>query len=287
MNRVSAVVTPGEVEKFFSKWHVVKDGDELTAVNAVFTVKLTPGPTVFNVRVEAKDDPADSDEKKTDDPLKFISDFTGVGIRGASGPSAAARAIRAIAIRVKTGTAGPEAAERMIRRVSASLRLAERGLPRDVEAPDLYGREPDWNSAPKGEGPSGSPSHSRDQEQAQAKALEPLQKKLRGGGWKFREDEMDNGAPSLVVDVGGEFEATVSVDSVSWDYSFSVNHTGLVKKGKTDDPLRDFRNFRRGDEVAKAREERERPQEQQGFGDDVKLGPAEQDATVKPGARKP
>lgn len=252
MYRISSVVSLSDVETFFKGWKTDQDGNEFRAVNRSFTVILSPGEALYSVKVSAIEDPSDSDEKVTDKPLEFIREFTGVGIRGACSPEQAAQEIKSIAINSRLGTIKKLDAVRRLRRLAAAIRLAEGVKLKNTDLSDQYGHDPDWREVEKSEGPSGKPSSSDAQAKAQDKVLDKIRGKLRDQGWKFHDDMSDSDLPMLRVDIGEEFEAEIYVESVMWNYDFSLNHTSVRDSGVSDEPLVELRKFRRSDAVKDA-----------------------------------
>jgi len=79
--RVARVTSPEEVMKYFAgaRWRpaVGPSKFEKNITDDDFIIRLTPGKEVYDVRIEATDDPSDSKatEEPTDDPIAFISKF--------------------------------------------------------------------------------------------------------------------------------------------------------------------------------------------------------------------
>lgn len=284
--RTASVVSLSDLEAYFkeykgpmetggkpSPFKVVKEDGGLGAVNGLFSLHFEPKGAVYHVEVHAVDDPSDSDESTTDEPLKFIGEFTGVSIRASVAPDALMKKLRSAAVRLRTGGLTTELAAKELRRALAALRIAagfhELDMLRyhndapnadDLKLSDKHGQDPDWNASKegpqeKGTGPSARPSGSGHQGDSQREVLSKLSKDMRAKGWEFHEDEGDAGLPALKVNIGDEFEAKISVESTPWSYSFSILHTDVSKEGVADDPLVELRKFFKSEEVAKAKEE--------------------------------
>jgi hypothetical protein len=239
----SAVVTPEDVKKYVSGKNPnirVKDAEDgtLTIESSSFEFVFKPKNVKWHVKIEATDDPSDSDEKVTGEPVKFIAGFLGGGIPGgehfekmSAGPDELASYLRHIAARMDSGSIGP-------RRLSCILRRAA-----IIPQIDLLRRV------------IAAVSKTAAGQELSLKEVKKLQDEMEKKGWKVKEGETDYGAPQLHVDISGIYDAYVRVDSLPYDYEMNtLGHTDLTEKGETEDPIAIIRNYAKSDKVNEALE---------------------------------
>lgn len=124
--RVARITSPDEVMKYFAgaRWRpaVGPSKFEKNITDDDFVIRLTPGAEVFDVRIEATEDPSDSEEttEPTADPIAFISKFLRQDdhedlSRISFDTSFLARRMRRLAAQ------GPKVVEKVLRRAIALL----------------------------------------------------------------------------------------------------------------------------------------------------------------------
>jgi len=241
---VAAAVTPEDVKRYFTgHWRTsVRKGGLIVAESKNYLVELHPKSAVFAVRIEAHDDPSDSDEGVTDDPAKFITDFLKTGTAGDEvfgkmaglirrsaglGPRELAGVLRFLADEAESGRLGRRAAAMAVRRAAA---LAGAPAPRTAS----------------------------DQGPAELKEMAGLQAKMKEKGWRSKVGQDDRDLPEMTVDVAGVYEAKVSVHGLMWGHFFQVQgRDDVVDEGVTDDPIEAFRAWRKSKKVQEVRAEQE------------------------------
>jgi len=210
----------------------------------------------FGVHVEAVDDPSDSEDVTTEEPLKAIAEFLGRDIPGGEHfermsfmPELFARSLVAAAELVGSGAVGRRAAVRMLRRLS-SIRMAD-STPQDDSMSDL-------------------------------------EKEARAKGWKAALKRGPHGDEKLVIDVSGLYTAEVTLDSMLYEHKFLVeDHPDVTEEGTTEDPIREFERWIRKGEVQDAIDEMKAPAASGGASpSDGRTAPADQ-GTVPAPAEKP
>jgi hypothetical protein len=211
ISRIAKILSHDELRKYFvgEGWKDVKWGDddsfsgESENYTVKFSPKFSPSNEVWRLKVEAVDDPSDSLDEVTPDPVKALAKFLSEGLPGgetfekmASSPARMAAAMRLIA------ASGPPA--RAVRRL--------------VVAASSVAVEAD---------------------------LGPIESKLKSKGWR-----VEKKGDSLVVDVSGRYEATITPSDEMWEYEFGFKHDdSMSKSGETDDPIMAFRKWKSGKNI--------------------------------------
>lgn len=234
---VAAVVTWDDLKTYFGKGSIwrradIRD-DRISVSTKYFSVEIEPKEVQFAYKVEAADDPSDSEEGTSADPLKDIAKFLGQGVPGgeffekrSSGPEAVSAVLRAAAVAAE-GRRSRAAALRALRRASVLPHLGSALAELRPYVMRLALSE--------------------------AEAFEDLRKKMEEKDWRVKEGKNDAGAPKLTVDVGGVYTAEVEVDSILYDYVFQVvDRPDLTKSGTTEDPIGEFQRFYRDPDVSEA-----------------------------------
>jgi hypothetical protein len=220
--RTAALVTMKDLQDFFkgSNWRgeFVQGGFDGTygGETLTYTVKIIPKGVTFYYKVWATEDPSDSEEGVSDEPLKSLAEFVGQGLPGgemfermSSSPEGVARALR---------HAARTADRKILRRISSVLATAGR--------------------------------RTADSEGSRGDELEKLFQKMRSKGWRAEKAETKEGEPSIKVEIGEQFEAVIEFSDINYDFEFGIDgHPDLTKSGLTDDPIREFQRFYRSPEV--------------------------------------
>lgn len=220
-------MTPlSDVKAYFrgKGWEGYWSGDSFEGSVSVVDVKIKASGKSYSVRIESVDDPSDSDEVTTGEPLKAIADFLGQDIPGgehfekmSSFPSFFAHSIAMAAELVGAGMVGRRAAVRMLRRLSSFRPVA-----------DSHPQRPGTD-------------------------LSDLEKDAKRKGWKAKLNKDGYGDDVLEIDVSGIYKAEVTLDAVMYDYKFELRGESSVdEKGTTDDPIRDFEKWAAKPDVKEA-----------------------------------
>jgi len=239
---VSAVVTWDDIKTYFkgSAWKESNwMGDRFVGRTQNFSVEIEPGDVQFEYKIEAVDDPADSEEGVSSDPVSKIAKFLGRDLPGgeffeqmASGPDPLARALRTAADGLLRGRPDRSRVRAALRRMAAAAGMADGLAALRIAVSRMAGKADD--------------------------AFSELESKMESKGWRVERGETPAGAQQLTVDVSGIYEATISVDSIQYHYVFQLrDNPGLTKSGETDDPIREFRSYYRSEEVEEALDELE------------------------------
>jgi hypothetical protein len=233
----------------------------VSAKSEVYDLNLVQKPSKFRVKITATDDPSDSEESVTDNPVEFITKFLSTGpssddllkkMSFVADPRFIAALVRRIALMTEVGDRGD--ARRALRRciVAASGPGMERILTAVVRAVAGVG----------------------DDIQEIKKVTDDMKKK----GWKVQQSEDEDGQAVMKVDVSGIYEAEVRASDTVWDYSFQVHGVDESKaSGTTDDPIGTFQKWYRSDEVKEFKQQ---------LKDKAQDEPANDGQTVKPGGGK-
>jgi hypothetical protein len=200
---------------------------ELNARATQAIVNIEESETQFNVKIQAIDDPLDSEEVTTSKPLKAIVDFLGEGLPGAeyyeqmaSSPRAFASYLNLLAYRIDKQNIDKQTLTELLRR--ASIALNHKLLHRVVVAMTTK----------------------LARENVEQKEMGKLLSEMKKKGWKVEESEDDRGEPQLTVNISDIYEVVISIESILYDYIFQIpDHPDLTEDGITDDPIREFQNY--------------------------------------------
>lgn len=224
--RVSAMTPLSDVKAYFrgKGWDGYWSKDSFEGSISVVDVKIKPSGKSYSVKVESVDDPSDSDEVTTGEPLKAIADFLGQDLPGgehfermSSIPSFFAHSIAMAADMVGAGVVGRRAAIRMLRRLSSFHPVAE-------SSPGRPGTD-----------------------------LSDLEADAKKKGWKARLTKDSHGDDVLEIDVSGIYRAEVAMEAIMYEYRFELRgESGVDEKGTTDDPIREFEKWTGKPEVKEA-----------------------------------
>lgn len=223
------------------------DDGSFHAESPTYEVDLSPKGAVFLVKVEAVDDPSDSDEQVTDAPTKFLVDFLKTGTAGDSvfgkmagfmrrtdsfGPDEVSGVLRIIADEAESGRLTLRQAAHAIRRASL--------LPGSAISVRIAGLAESRHALETGE-------------------MDALQKEMEAKGWRTKvAEDPARGLPSMEVDISGVYKAQISVDHVSWHFRFQL--AGIpetLSEGVTDDPIEEFERFFKDPATKEARKDAE------------------------------
>lgn len=241
--RQSVIVTPGDVKNYFKKKNPgvhmdEKEDGSLTVKSKDFDFTFTPKNPKYKVRIWAADDPTDSDEKVTPDPVKFIAGFLGAGLPGgehfekmSSGPYAVSGMLKRMAVATASGSVSRKRLAAMVRRAAISPYL---GFVKKVVS--LACRLAAGQDASREE-------------------IGKLREEMKKKGWKVEAGEDDAGNPELSVDVSGIYEARISMESMPYSYEMhTLGFPDLDETGVTEDPITTIRTYAKSDKVSEALE---------------------------------
>jgi len=242
MIKISRIITTDEIYNFFSNDNeqVFKFNDGSMNVNYYGALaEISPHSLMFNVVIKSPDDPLDSDEMITDEPLKFISEF------------------------LETGTAGDEFFNKMssdsfIRRFESifsekSNKIAKtaanrlRRLALSVDADTVEQILFDATRV--------ASKYIFSNQEFVEEEFNELKIKASEKGWKVTKSNNN-----LQIDISGIYEVEISVYSISWSYSFMVEgHNDTKEEGIVDDPIMAFQQWYKGLDSEEKNEGETRP----------------------------
>lgn len=246
--RIARVLDPAELGRNFGggpQWQTARwDGLDFVGSTRFYEVELRAQDPLWHLSVEAADDPSDSEQVTTEDPVKALAEFLSRGLPGGGDffkdRAAALRRLAALA-----SSDRPLTPRGMRRALLAALAASDDLGLGDTDVV-LTRRIPG--------GPGKGPSASGPDEAA---LVGGLLRRMRTKGWEVEQGETNWGAPLLKVDVGGgEYRAEVRVDSMPFSYRFAFKgRDDLTEEGVTDDPIREFKSWFRKPELEEAWEE--------------------------------
>ena len=223
------VVTPEELKDWlkYKEWKLVSENDEGTIVATyrdVVELMIKPEEILYDVNVEAVDDPSDSLEEITHDPLRTLVEFIGTGVgdeflkkMSALRPSHVKSELLRIASEISNGRVNEIVASKRLRRLSLSVSLSGVNI-RVANKPSEFEKT----------------------------SIKILKKNMEEKGWNVKSDDPEK----IDLKIGDQFEGTIIVDVVMWDYDIKVIGNGKLKQAeRSDNPLKDITSFMRKDEV--------------------------------------
>jgi hypothetical protein len=241
---LSAVVTLPDLKDYFKggHWKKISDVDGgIEGKSEAYKISIVQKSATFEVEIHASDDPSDSETKKTKDPVEFITGFLSTGPGSED------------ILKKMSFYADPRFMVTLLRRMA---NLAESGMKpgevaksvrRGAALMDGHRFRPMLSAVVRSA--RGDDAHASDE-------VAKLQKEMKAKGWKVTQDEDDKGRMKLVVDVSGIYEASIVLDSITWDYSFEVNEIPDSKEaGETEDPIQQFRLYYKSDSTQEARKQ--------------------------------
>jgi hypothetical protein len=227
--------TPRELEhwlkaKNFEIQKLEDDGEEsddrtVAIYRNVVKLEIRPEEILYEVNVHAIDDPSDSVEEISHNPMETIAEFVegdlpGSILTSSVKPADVSKLLKHIASRISTESQ-LRPTRKIIRRLAAlisSLALKEDLKIKIAQGPTEFEKTTIGN----------------------------LKKKMKEKGWNVMEPEEGK----LLVNVGDQFEGEIIVDTILWDYSIEVIGNKKLKESvKTDDPISAIKKFMTGTEV--------------------------------------
>lgn len=233
--RANRVVTIQDLKAYFSgeKWRMEELTDSAITVHSpYYDVKVSAKSFQFRVKIAAEDDPTDSEEKVTSDPLSFLEKFLSAGAGGsysqvASSPKAFSRAISVLASKIERGEVSKQDCLKKLRRLMIS------------------------SSAPVIEKMISFICRCAAEQDIEKEELMDMMKSMKSKGWDVSESEdTRTGLPIISVDISGIYTAAISIDSIAWTYRFEVRgYPESAHEGESADPRDEFRKFFRDPKV--------------------------------------
>jgi hypothetical protein len=223
-----ALVIIKDIKDYFppSKWRgeITKDGKFIAKNNDDISVKINPSHVMYNVKIEAEDDPyGDFTNEVTDKPLDVITNFLGEGIpenevfkqRASTDPDAYAAILRHVASDIEcSGKYSPEVMRRII--ILPNFNLLDSIINRYAANPADFRME--------------------------ERILNNFKNEAKKKGWEF---EVTDDEPPILNMTIHSFGVKVSVDSIMWDYEFELDgYPKSMEKGQAEDPIHEFENWR-------------------------------------------
>jgi hypothetical protein len=266
MFRNATVVSYYDLQDYFAgdSWEFKRHDDgTVTAKSGVYDLKLKQKPSKCRVRIYANDDPSDSEEAETSDPVSFIKKFLSTGPESEE------------LLKKMSSRSGIGHLPALLRQ--AALMLDVKRDPRDVAKVVRRGMVASF-------GPSldrlfVAVVRTLAGEGDRARETEKLVKEMKEKGWKVTQSEED-GQPKMEVDVSGIYTADIFVTESVWDYTFQVQEIEESKEeGTTNDPIQQFRLFYKKDSTQDFKKQLKEKRESG--------KPKEDEGTVAPGKKKP
>jgi hypothetical protein len=261
-----SIVTKKDIENYFKgdDWRLFPDGDGFKASGDFAELILKPVKTIFNVKIESIDDPIDSAEEETENPIKFIVKYLQTDTEGdevfrkmSSCPQNVSYILLLLASELDKNRIGPRALVKNLNKISAWMSPKGIDLPKPPKVPSDFDVLKDYSAEHTYEGDDNtekSSIHSKHPSPKNDQTLGELNKQLsemKSKGWnaKLNEDK-------ITVNIQDLFTAEVSIEKIIWQYEFQIRGFEDSKKsGETEDPIGEFRRYYRNPEVYAAYEE--------------------------------
>lgn len=269
MEHIGSVVTIKEIQTYFKHggdavvsdetWRTREWNDgSFTAESPTFEISFKPSGVVYNVEVEATDDPEDSNSAVTDDPIGFLGEF------------------------LETGTdidhIIKQSSFKNIEKFVQSIRKVSSAFSHNVIDASTVGRTMRRIIA-KVKRMAGEFDESRSI--IEDKELSKIKKSLSDAGWKVKEDKAKNGLSSLKIQFGDEFQGEITVDSILWDYSIKLNGIDESKRtGVAEDPIETFRDFLKDPEIRELHESSVQNKKNRSY-DDATVAPPRRESALR------
>lgn len=244
MHRQAAVVTWDDLKNFFKGEIWQKSDfseDRFQGRTRTFSVDLEPEKVQFWFRIEATDDPSDSEEGVSSDPVKDIAKFLGRDLPGGEffermscRPQIVSKILVSISDAVLAKTPSRSVMTASLRRVAILPHLKQAMVAmRYATVMAVKYSMARFASMESNE-------------------FEKLESSMDSKGWEISKRDND-GREELVVNISDIYEAVIHVDSILYNYTFQyADHPDLTKSGTTTDPIKEFSNYYRSDEITDA-----------------------------------
>lgn len=222
MKRHAAIVTIDDIDKYFSgvAWKSIKTKDFFETKSDKYHVNvfIKPFKILFNLHVEAIDDPSDSTDEVTYKPIDDMAEFLNNGISFISSVSPESVISQLKCASVEMASSRHIAARRLRRLV---VNLSEISKTASLSTLHLETDE-----------------------------IKKLKHDMEKKGWKVQESKTEFGMPELSVDISGVYKANISVDSIQYDYTFEVpGFPDSKESGTTNDPIHIFEEWSSNEDI--------------------------------------
>ena len=226
-SRIS-VVTIDDIDSYFKSekgstehWNVrVRPSGNISCESEMWTIDLEPsiGP-LFNVKIYAYDDPSDSDEETTDDPVEFVDKFIKEGMPRVSSsinPNELSKYLQYLSDMVRNKRIGSTNLMKSLRRVSVSSNI---GNTLSIISSIIRKIGSEYKN----------------------KEIKEVFNELSDRGW-----DVDLGKDRMSININDLFEVNIELNSIIWSYVFYRNDIYDYKKeGTTEDPIGEFEKYKR------------------------------------------
>lgn len=222
------LISPKELQDYLKgkNYNIVEQKNDrfVATYRDIVHLNIQPHEILYEVKIWATDDESDSEEEITHDPLGFMVDFLSTGLdsdeffkkMSSAKPADIAWLLRSLSSRI--ASVGKSDFKKYIRRIIARMSLDFRSFPR----PRLAKSDPS---------------------EFERHTISDLKSKLHSKGWRIH----DLNPLEISVNIGDQYEATISVDTLTWEYEILVedndNDVDMREDGITDDPFKDIRAF--------------------------------------------
>lgn len=229
------ITTPRELTtwllaKNFEIQKLEDDGEEsddrtVAIYKGIVQLEIRPEEILYEVKVQAIDDPSDSIEEISYNPMETIAEFVEGSLPGSIltssvKPSDISKILRNIAFRVASKSLSLRLTKKAVRRLAA---LMSSLVSKDKIAILAKG-----------------------QTEFEKTTIGNLKKKMKEKGWNVMEPEEGK----LLVNIGDQFEGEIEIDTMLWEYEIGViGDDEIFDSGSTDDPIININNFMKTPEV--------------------------------------
>lgn len=206
-----------------TKWRTeITEDFVFKAKNNYISVTVEPSHAMYEVKIEAEDDPSDSTHETTDEPLDVITEFFGKDVPGGDvfkqrasiNPNVYAVILR----RIASGIGQVKNSHRIIRRMII--------LPNFNLISSMIDRYAKTNPADF---------------RMENRMLNNFKDEAKQKGWKF--EITDDEPPNLHMEVYG-FDVKVGIDTIMYDCEFELNgYPDSIDKVQAEDPVKEYQQW--------------------------------------------
>lgn len=230
------VTTIDDLKDFFTGgtvWKHTEDHDGKMIGNSNhFSYEIEPDEVIFSYHVESNDDSDDSEDGESPEPLKKITEFLSRGIPGgeffdkmAFSPDSVSFYLGKVASKTEMEREDNNIIK-ILRRMSTAISIVRSKKLRFAVV--LDGDD----------------------------AFNSLKEKMKIKGWNFSESKDFRGIPNLEFKIGDEFDGEISVDSISYLYTFNLKgYPDLTNTGSTKNPILAFEKYYKSQDIKDAEKE--------------------------------
>lgn len=254
-----STVTEKDVKLYFKgdDWRLFPYGDELKASGDFAEITLKPVKTVFNVKIENIDDPIDSAEEETEDPIKFIVKYLQTGTEGdevfrkmSSHPQNVSYMLSLLASEFDQKRLSPEILVENLNRIIFSVNQSADKFQPSPKVPDDIDDLLSYSAEHTYEGDDIEDSYIRNKSHSQKIDQVPTELKELLSKMKSKDWDAKLGGDKLTVNIQDLFTAEIIIDKIIWEYDFQIRGFKESRKtGKTEDPIAEFRRYYKDPEI--------------------------------------